>query len=134
VERAEARAGGYRPAAGGGAAASRADAALVRGIAWVGPGGEVWSSSGHSFLLPLGFVKGRDGGGLGDFARRETSESSSTLWAPPACWGRSRCGKRSSVGKEAPSSGGRSTLQARAIAPPHGEFRAAVLWQAKIYL
>jgi hypothetical protein len=51
VERAEARAGGYRPAAGGCGAASRADAALVRGITWVGPGGPAWPSSGHSFLV-----------------------------------------------------------------------------------
>jgi hypothetical protein len=66
------------------------------------------------------FWEGKRPWRAGDFARRETSESPSTLWAPSACWGRSRCGKRSSVGKEAPSGGRWSTLQARAIAPPHG--------------
>jgi hypothetical protein len=39
-----ARAGRDRPVTGGGDAALRADAAIVRGIAWVGPGGVAWSS------------------------------------------------------------------------------------------
>jgi hypothetical protein len=115
VERAEARAGGYRPAAGGGAAASRADAALVRGIAWVGPGGEVWSSSGHSFLLPLGFGKGRDGGGLGISRAAPRDErvvldavGSSCLLGSEPMWQTVECGQGGSF------------------------FR--VLWQAKIYL
>jgi hypothetical protein len=66
------RAGGYPPTTGGGTAA------MVCGIAWVGPGSVAWSSfqawfplggeSGGGGCRLLGFGKGRDnaiGGGLG---------------------------------------------------------------------
>jgi hypothetical protein len=74
---------------------------------------------GEASRRPLGFGKGSDRGGLGisRAARRASRPLRCGLRLPVEVGADVANGR---VGKEAPSGGRWSTLQARAIAPPHG--------------